>query len=372
MKTWYNFSEAAPAVTDLFVYGDIGAWDVSVAQFAKDLSAIPAGNSIKLRIASNGGIVTDGWAMYGLLKERGANVVCYVDGLAASMATIVMLAASKVVAAAGSWIMIHNVQSGAWGEAAELRKEADVAEKMTAQLLAIYVAKTGKSEAEVKAKMDAETWFTAEEALAFGLIDEIAGEVTAQACAELGKADLSKIKAPVALTTFIGSRKASANNKPSTDMKNLLKALAEAKMIGSVDVNEETAVAQFTAYLSTKHASSSDDAARIKTLEAELTTAKATIEAAKKTEADTVVAAAVASGRIKDDADLRAKWSASYVRDPAGTKSMLDSIPEAKGRPAGVPPVANHTTNTQGQQQQATTLTGRDRIAAAWAPAIKA
>jgi hypothetical protein len=102
------------------------------------------------------------------------------------------------------------------------------------------------------------------------------------------------------------------------------------------------------------------------------TTAKATIEAAKKTEADTVVAAAVASGRIKDDADLRAKWSASYVRDPAGTKSMLDAIPEAKGRPAGVPPVANHNTNTQGQQQQANTLTGRDRIAAAWAPAIKA
>lgn len=360
MKTWYNFDQSEKQ-TELYVYGDIGSWGISAGEFAKDLQAIPMGSEIKLRLSSSGGSVTDGMAMHTLIKERKAQVVCYVDGLAASMASLIMCAASKVVAAAGSWIMIHNVKSGAFGGSSALRQEAEIVDKMTAQLVAAYVEKTGKTEDEIRAAMDAETWFTADEAKAFGLVDEIVGEVSAQACANLSQVDLAKIKAPVALTTFIGDRKASANNNPKSYMKNLLKALADAKMIGSADLTEEAAVAQINAHVTARTASSTEDAAKIKTLETELADLKLKQDESAKTTAEAAVASAVKIGRIKDDADLRSKWVASYVRDPKGTQTMLDSIPEAKAAP-GAAPVGNQTPN----QNQAPVVTGRARIAAAW------
>lgn len=363
MKKFYALSEVSSGKSEVYIYSDIG-WGVSAQQFAEDMRAIPQGNAISLRISCAGGMINEGWAMHSLISERKDKVVAYVDGLAASMASVVMCAASKVVAAAGSWIMIHNGRSGSFGTAEDLRREADIIEKMSAKLLAVYVAKTGKPEAEVKAAMDAETWFTAEEAKAFGLVDEIVGEVSAQACAHLGAADLAKIKAPAALATFLGGRSASANHQPKHDMKNLLKAMAEAKMIGSADVNEETACAQFAAYLSTNRTASAGDADKIKTLEADLAAANAKLAETEKKTAETAVASAVASGRLKDDADLRAKWVASYVRDPKGTQAMLDAIPEAKNRP-GSAPVG--TSNSQPQQQaKAGELSGRDRVASAW------
>lgn len=123
-------------------------------------------------------------------------------------------------------------------------------------------------------------------------------------------------------------------------MKNLLKALVEAKLIASADASEDTAVAQVTAALATQSQTVADLKAKNEKLETDLKAANDKIAANLKASAEAAIAAAVADGRLKDDKDVRAKWVEAYVRDESGTKAMLEGLaPAAKGK--GNPPVAS-------------------------------
>ena len=182
MKTWFDIKAAASGEkkSEVSIFGEIGGWGVSAADFTSQLSAIPEDHAITVRINSQGGSVTEGYAIYNALKRR-ANVTTVVEGLAASMASVIMLAGSKIQANANSLIVIHNpLLMGATGNAEELRKLAADIEKIGTQISGIYVAATGKSEADVKAAMDAETMFTAEEAKAWGLIHEVIPDAEAE------------------------------------------------------------------------------------------------------------------------------------------------------------------------------------------------
>lgn len=144
---------------------------VTARQFRDSLMA--AKGPVTVAINSGGGNVTDGMAMFNALRTYKGHTVARIDGIAASMATIVALGARRVVMADNGWWMIHNPWGVFVGESEDLRKKADMMEKIGKAMLDTYVAKTGLQESEIKAMMDAETWLTAEEAKEKGFIDEI-------------------------------------------------------------------------------------------------------------------------------------------------------------------------------------------------------
>lgn len=140
-------------------------------QFVNAVKA--AKGPITVAINSGGGNINDGFAIYNTLRAYKGHTVARIDGIAASMATIVALGADRVEMADNGWWMIHNPWGVSAGEADKMRKQADIMEQMGKAMLATYVAKTGLPEDEIKAMMDAETWLTAEEAKEKGFVDAV-------------------------------------------------------------------------------------------------------------------------------------------------------------------------------------------------------
>lgn len=157
----------------VYIYDAIGSWwGVDPAEWVPAFSQIKA-KTIHLRINSPGGSVFDAEAMRTAIKQHSANVIAHVDGYAASAATGIAIAASEVEISDGAMFMIHNAWGWASGRAEELRDYADLLDKVDSSIVAAYVKKTGKDEAQVRDWMDKETWFTAAEALTHGFVDKI-------------------------------------------------------------------------------------------------------------------------------------------------------------------------------------------------------
>lgn len=173
MNTWYAISPKAELKqTEISIFDEIGMWGVSAKQFISDLQRVPADHSILLRIHSPGGEVFDGNAIANALHRRG-NVEVQIEGLAASMATVISLAGAPVKMAENGFYMIHNPLVMAMGDAAELRNQAELLDKIRLNIVNAYAAKSGQSAEQITEWMDAETWFTAAEAQAAGFIDEV-------------------------------------------------------------------------------------------------------------------------------------------------------------------------------------------------------
>ena len=168
----YEIKASSEDTADVYVYDEISPWGVDAQQFARDLATITA-KTINLRVNSPGGSVFDGTAIYNALKAHPAKVVTYVDGVAASIASIIALAGDEVRMASNAYFMVHNPWGVAIGDGEELRKMAAILDKITVVMAGTYAAKCGKPKAEVLDLMNAETWFTAEEALAAGFVDVI-------------------------------------------------------------------------------------------------------------------------------------------------------------------------------------------------------
>ena len=173
MNTWYAISPKAELKqTEISIFDEIGMWGVSAKQFISDLQRVPADHSILLRIHSPGGEVFDGNAIANALQRRG-NVEVQIEGLAASMATVISLSGAPVKMAENGFYMIHNPWGMAMGDAAELRDQAELLDKIRLNMVNAYAAKSGQSAEQITEWMDAETWFTAAEAQAAGFIDEV-------------------------------------------------------------------------------------------------------------------------------------------------------------------------------------------------------
>lgn len=171
----YEIQDADNDEATIYLYDVIGDYwgdGVSAKQFASDLSEITAG-TIHLRINSPGGDVFDARAMQTALRQHPARVVAHIDGLAASAATYVMLGADDIEAVEGAMFMIHNAWALVIGNKNDMRKMAETLDRIDEGIAADYVAKTGVSTERVREWMDAETDFTAAEALENGFIDRI-------------------------------------------------------------------------------------------------------------------------------------------------------------------------------------------------------
>lgn len=157
----------------IYVYDAIGSmFGIDAMQFIADLNSVGSKN-INLRINSPGGDVFEAKAIANAIKNHPSKVTAYVDGLAASAATTIALAADEVVMSEGSFFMIHNAWSLAMGDADEMLKMAEMLEKVTDSIANEYTAKTGKEKEQVRKWMNEETWFTAQEALDNGFVNSI-------------------------------------------------------------------------------------------------------------------------------------------------------------------------------------------------------
>lgn len=161
---------------EILIYDEIGAsfWGegVSAKQFVKDLAGLEA-SQITVRINSAGGDVFDGLAIYNALRRHDASIVTQIDSLAASIASIIALAGEDVRMADNAFFMIHDPSGIEWGTAEDMRKMADLLDKVGGSLANVYADKTGKPVAEIQDWMKAETWFDGEEAKAAGFVDAL-------------------------------------------------------------------------------------------------------------------------------------------------------------------------------------------------------
>lgn len=174
-NNWINKDNKKEAEILLYgVIGEDGYWDdVTSKQFAEDLKAVEDAVKINVRINSPGGDVFAGQAIYSMLKRCKSEVIVYIDGLAASIASIVAMSGDKIIMPKNAMMMIHKPWTITAGNANDMREEADTLDKIEESIISVYTDKTGLSAEEIKTLLEDETWLTASDALEKGFIDEI-------------------------------------------------------------------------------------------------------------------------------------------------------------------------------------------------------
>ncbi|KVV20768.1 peptidase S14 [Burkholderia cepacia] len=177
-KRWWDIRAQANAAggseVEIRIYGDIGFWGTDADLFAAKLDEVAAtATSIVVAINSMGGDVFDAFAIYNAVLRYAGKVKGRVDGVAASAASLILMACDTIEMPSNARLMIHNPHTVAAGEAGDLRKLADLLESMSDSMLAAYVERSGRTEEEVRAIMDAETWLTAAQAKEQGFCDAI-------------------------------------------------------------------------------------------------------------------------------------------------------------------------------------------------------
>ena len=192
-ESWFQISNSADLkprneggrVARVDIMGPIGGWDVSGSEFLRELKNLGDVDSIDLRIHSPGGSVLDGWAIANGIKNHPAHVVARVEGLAASMGSVVLMSADEIEVPQNAYVMIHNVSGGAFGEAEELESMAALMRKLQDDVTDFYANATGKDREEIAEMMAAETWMNGEDAVAHGFATRVLEPVKAAACADL-------------------------------------------------------------------------------------------------------------------------------------------------------------------------------------------
>jgi len=190
-------AQAAERSADVYIYEQIGEdwWTgegVTAKKLVKELAELDV-DLINLHVNSPGGNVFDGVAIHNALKNHKAKVRGYNDGLAASIATVVLLGADEVIMAQNALFMVHNPWGCASGNSADMRKYADVLDKVRDTILVAYRDKTGLDDASLVEMMDAETWLDAEEAHGYGFVDQIGATLDVAACAQFDLGRFGKL-----------------------------------------------------------------------------------------------------------------------------------------------------------------------------------
>lgn len=206
-KKFWNFKNVSESAGELLIYGPIASeswWgdEVTPKQFKEDLDKLGDVSELNIYINSGGGDVFAGQAIHSILKRHNAKKTVYVDGLAASIASVVAMAGDTIVMPKNAMMMIHKAWTMAVGNANDFRKLADDMEKIEETIIAAYESRDlTLSRDEIVKLMDAETWLTADEALEYGFIDEVEEEKKVAASIDGGflvmngtKMDLSNYK----------------------------------------------------------------------------------------------------------------------------------------------------------------------------------
>lgn len=336
-----------------------GAWGVSAKEFAAALDDLSTEVSeINLLINSPGGETFEALAIVNALRAHPATVTATVQGLAASAASFIAASADNTVMAPNSQMMIHDSWGLVVGPAADMHAYADVLDKLSDNMASLYANAAGGAPAAWRAAMQAETWYTADEAVEAGLAQSIATAKPSDADpAAKSRFDLSiythagRADAPVpampakAASTDPAKPPVQPTPKEAADMADLIKEMrARLGIADDVELDEAGVLAEFDkqtteakAAFATKPEPKADiekpeiPAGKVlvsETLLAELQEgAKDGREARAKQlaeERDKTIAAAFAQGKIS--ADRRESWTKAWDIDPEGTKADLESL----------------------------------------------
>jgi len=169
---WYEVKALSADQTEILIYDYIGWPFNDPYELVTHLSTIPE-SDLKVRIHSPGGDIFDGVALFNAFENHKGKVTTINEGLTASMATVIALAGKNRQAYSNSMFMYHNGWTVVGGNHHELREVADILEKINGNMIDIYSSKSNVGKRDMAAIMDAETYMTAKEAKAKGLIDTI-------------------------------------------------------------------------------------------------------------------------------------------------------------------------------------------------------
>lgn len=187
-KNMWEIKQSASGALELYIYGDVVGdsydwWtdeiirsETSANTFRETLAQYPNVGEIKIYINSYGGSVFEGTAIYNQLKRHTAKKTVYIDGFACSVASVIAMAGDEIIMPRNALMMIHNAWMHTYGNASELRKAADDLDTINNAGKQAYLQKAGDKidSQELSAKMDAETWLTAEDCIKYGLADKFA------------------------------------------------------------------------------------------------------------------------------------------------------------------------------------------------------
>jgi ATP-dependent protease ClpP protease subunit len=215
----------------IYIYGEVGK-QVTLDSVLKDIT--PKNSAYVVHIHSPGGDVFDGYAIYNAIRNTGKNITVQIEGVCASIATLIASAGHKIVMNEKAQFMIHNPRIASMGgEAKDLRNVAAQLDKIKSQLIDSWIGRTKLSQAELSNMYDHETWLTPEQALEMGFVDEVQEVLKAVATADIKKYTRMEDK-----KTFLNKIMKMVNE--FFDPKNLTETLSDGRVIMVPDEGELT------------------------------------------------------------------------------------------------------------------------------------
>jgi ATP-dependent Clp protease, protease subunit len=170
--SWFDMKARAGA-GEISIFGEIGQNGITAAKFASHLNKLGQVSRITMSMNSPGGSVFDGLAIYNILRRHPARIFARIDGVAASIASTILMAADEIVAPENSLLMVHNPAGFCEGTASDMAKFAETLNQVAQSMGGIYAARSRRPLAEVLDWMNSETWFDGAEAVKAGLADRI-------------------------------------------------------------------------------------------------------------------------------------------------------------------------------------------------------
>jgi len=355
-KTWFKITAKADTA-EIDIFDEIGGWGITTKMFVDALRAAGDVKTITLNIDSPGGDCNDGFTIYDAITASKATITANVVGLAASMASVIMLAARTIRIAENGRVMIHRVTAFAGGNADDLSAAADVAKKFEDRIVALYVKRTGKAEADVRdwMKADLGTWFFGQEAVDNGFADSVITGTKARAFQPAWAKHFKVLPAALFDTSATTDPAESAS---TSEMKAEQKARFRALLALAKRTPEEETELKNLQDLATKEGY--DPATCPVALKERLDAAdkviadlkaKADADAKAKADAD-AKAKADADAKAKADADAKAKADAE-ANDPAKLRARLDQMEKTidalrAGGGGGTPPITDPANGGEG------------------------
>ncbi|EHU8332985.1 Clp protease ClpP [Escherichia coli] len=180
MKTWFSIKAMADVV-HVRIYDEIGGYGVKASTLTDEINACGNVSEIHLSIHSPGGDIFEGLAIYNALKNHPAKKIVHIEGMAASMASFIAMCGDHIVMPENAMMMIHAPRGVTAGVSGDVRRFADLMDKLGDTMAETYAGRTGRSKQEITSMMEAETWMDGNECKANGFADEVIPAITAMA-----------------------------------------------------------------------------------------------------------------------------------------------------------------------------------------------
>ena len=346
-KSWYEIRAAATEDTggderraEVLLYDEIGIWGVTATMFTAAISELDV-DVIDLRINSPGGSVFDGMAIMNALRRHPARIEVTVDGLAASAASFIAMAGERVVMNQGAQLMVHDAWGYAEGNEQTMQEMADSLGKISQAIAGIYAKRAGGTVDEWRKVMLAETWYSAEEAVAAGLADESADAPAAENSFDLSRYHFQGRAAAPGPGSSLSAVEPGGTTNEEDGMD--FRALLVERLGLAAEATDDEIVAALDEALAASDAANNEggdgggdpaaqlpdgvvaiDADVLAALQGDAAAGREALNAQASERREGIVRAAIADGRIAPKSADR--WRTSLERDEEGASALLADL----------------------------------------------